>query len=163
MKKILIGLGLMTLAVSLNAAVLATNLAVGGVHLLSTSAANVYSIELSSDKAATVEFFDCEQLTAPAYGTNYTNAAYVSRTTYATNYVTSMVGFNGMTNFYTNAGLWTVTTTNAANTNRLPTMIAGTIGANQSKVILTDAMFTRGITVKVSTNVDLVLNYRPGQ
>lgn len=162
-KKVAVGIGALLLASTATAAVLSTNVTAGGVHLLSTNRASVYSIELTSDKAVTVDFYDCESLAAPYYGTNSTSAAYTTRSSYATNYVTSMIGYNGMTNWYTNAGIWTITSTNAAATNALPVMISTSVGANQSKTLLTDALFVRGITFRPSTNVSIIINYRSGQ
>ncbi len=130
--------------------------------LATTNRASVYQIEVTSTDTATVKFFDSDSTAAPYYGTNYVNAAYVTRTTYPTNYVTSFVGYNGVTNWATNSGLWTISTTNAANTNALTPKIAAVVAGNTYVIQNVDALFVRGIYVlSTSTNTSVVISYRP--
>lgn len=161
-KNILLVVALMT-AFAAQGAVISTNLpATNAVSLLTTNRASVYQIQLESTVAGTIHFYDCDSVADPYFGTNYVNAAYVSRTSYATNLVTSYVGTTGVTNWYTNAGLFTLNVTNAANTNQLPRLISLVYGANQATTYNIDALFVRGITALSSTNVGVVLYYRPG-
>lgn len=165
MKKLLI-IGLLAASTYIaGAATLATNLAASGVYLLSTNRASVYSVEITSQSPTMLSFYDCDFVGAPIYGTNTTNGAWVSRNTYATNYVSSFVGYNGYTNWYTNAGVWTLTTTNSATTNQLPVMFSAVTAGNTYAVYNVDALFARGITVlgNPCTNVSVVINYRSAQ
>jgi hypothetical protein len=165
MKKLLSIAVLIGLTVAANAAVFSTNIvATASTNiLLTTSRASVYSVELTSPASTMIELFDCDSVAAPYNGTNSTNASYVSRTTYATNIATSYVGANGYTNWYTNSGLWTVTTTNAASTNALTPQLTFVAQANTVGSYSTDALFTRGICVRCTTNVTLVINYKSAQ
>lgn len=163
MKKILLSIvAIIGFNVAINADVLSTNVTSGGMHLLTTSRANVANVTISSDKNVTVYLYDADSLDAPYYGTNYVTGAYPTRTSYATNYVTSFVGQNGYTNWYTNAGLWTITTTNAAATNALASQ-AFTIGANTAVAYDVNLLFVNGITMRTTTNATIVLNYNSGR
>src|SRR5215471_7531163 len=84
-------------------------LATGTPTLLSTNRASVYQVEATSTGGGLIQLFDSDNTAAPYYGTNYVNAAYATRITYPTNYVTSFIGYNGFTNWYTNLGIWTIT------------------------------------------------------
>lgn len=165
-KKILTGLAAIGLTFGLEAASLSYNTTTnGGVYILSTNRASVYQIEVTAGNAALLNFYDCDTLTQPVFGTNYTNAAYVSRTTYATNLVTSFVGYNGYTNWYTNLGVFTINVTNAIATNHLPLLFSAVVAANTYAVYNVDALFVRGIALEVptGTNISVVVNYRSGQ
>lgn len=150
--------------VSIHAAILSTNLPSNGVFLLSTNRASVYSVELTAAANAQVWLFDSDSLAAPFYGTNYTNDVYTNRITYSTNYVTSFVGYNGYTNWYTNQGVWTLSVSNRANTNQLSPLFSAVVAGATYAVYNTDALFARGVAVAVTgTNVAIVVNYRSAQ
>lgn len=162
-RKVGIVVGLIAAIGSADAAVISTNLVSNGVFNLYSSRASVYSVELSSSANAVVDLYDSTIVAAPQYGTNYTNAQWVGRLTYATNYVYSFVGYNGFTNWYTNAGVWTINVTNAANTNVLPVMFGGVVAGGTYAVYTADALFANGITARVvGTNVAIVISYRSG-
>lgn len=144
---------------------ISTNLPANGTYLLSTNNASVYSVEITSSSVAMLQFFDMDSLAAPYYGTNSTNGAWVGRLTYPTNYVTSFIGYNGYTNYYTNVGMWTISQTNAASTNALSPLFTAVTAGNTYAVYNVDALFSRGISVLANpcTNVSIVINYRaPG-
>jgi hypothetical protein len=162
MKKLLniITLATALFAINASAAVLSTNITVGNTaYLLSTKGLDVYQVIVTSDKAVTVEMWDMGTLAAPFYGTNVTNGAYVTRTSVATNYVTSYVGFTGYTNWYTNTGRWTVTNTVAAGTNAATPIQVVATSANVSSAYDTPFSVTRGLVVRPSTNATLVFYY----
>jgi len=142
---------------------LSTNVTLGGVHLLSATRVSVYSVELTSDKSVLVKFFDQNSLADPLYGTNYLTSAYTGVNSYATNYVTSFIGNNGLTNWFTNAGIFTYTATIAAATNNLPSSGSFVVGAGTYAIYNTDALFTRGVCFVSTTNVSVVVNYRSGK
>lgn len=137
-----------------------TNIVTKGCYTLLTNAANVSVIELTSDKACLVDFYDQNTQADPYFGTNYATSAYAYRTTYPTNYVTSYVNSTGFTNWYTNAGVWTLTLTNAAATNVLAKATSLAVGANAYAVYPVDLIFNRGISIIASTNVSLAITYR---
>lgn len=164
--KILIGLSLivgLAFASLSEAAVISTNVTTGGVFRLLNDRASVYSVIVSSDKACVVELFDQNSIVDPQWGTNYVSGLYLGRAQYATNYVTSYVGYNGFTNWYTNSGLWSYTITNAAATNALSPMGVFPVSANLAMVNTTDMLFVRGIVMRTSTNATVVINYRSGE
>jgi len=161
MKKLLAIASLLLLTSSVfGATTFSTNIVTTGVYLLVTNAANVYNIELTSDKACTVHLYDQNTMADPYYGTNYVTAAYPYRTTYATNYVTSYVNQTGFTNWYTNAGVWTLTLTNAAATNVMAKAASFAVGANTYANYSTDLIFNRGVVLAASTNVSVIFTYR---
>jgi len=133
--------------------------------ILTTNRVNAYSVELTATANALVNFYDIDVTNAPYYGTNYVNASYVSRTSYTTNLVTSFVGYNGYTNWYTNQGIFTLTVTNAANTNALAPLFSAAIGPNVLTTYSVDALFARGLVAVATkgTNINIVVNYRSGQ
>lgn len=162
-KKIAVGcFALLAAGLAANAQVIATNVAAGGTYLLSTNRASIYSVEITSSNPVQVDLYDADSLAAPYYGTNYVNAAYQYRTTYTTNYVTSFVGSTGYTNWYTNAGLWTLTLTNAANTNQLPKAFSAVVAGNSYAVYPTSTLLINGVVMRASTNVAITILYRPG-
>ena len=164
MKKLLTIIGLSAVLVSAYGAQIATNLATtavgGNAFLLLTNRASIYSVELTATVPALIRIFDANSLAAPGYGTNWVNAAYTAVNTYSTNYVTSFIGQNGLTNWYTNAGVYTYTSTTAANTNQLTPSASFAIAAGTYAVYNTDALNTKGIVVHSSTNSSIVINYR---
>jgi hypothetical protein len=133
--------------------------------ILTTNRVNAYSVELTATANSLVNFYDIDVTNAPYYGTNYVNASYVSRTAYATNVVGTFVGYNGFTNWYTNQGIFTLTVTNAANTNALAPLFSASIGANTLTTYSVDALFVRGLVAVATkgTNINIVVNYRSGQ
>lgn len=162
-KKLIVTIGLVgAFAVSANAAVLSTNIATGAqAYILLATNANVYQVQLlSSVNPVIVDFYDSKQITAPAFGTNYTNATFVSKTTFATNIVTENIGSTGTTNYLTNVGVFTLLVTNTANTNQLPKVASFAVGANGAILADTDLIFARGVSVRPSTNVTVILYYR---
>ena len=148
-------------ALSAQAAIMTLNTTTNNVYLLSTNGVDVQSIAVSSAYSASVELFDLDTLAAPYYGTNKVTSAYATRTSFPTNYVTSYVGFTGYTNWYTNAGRWTLVTTNAAATNSLVPLSAFAIGANQVANSDDPVTFAKGITVRANTNTTIVIYYTP--
>lgn len=164
MKKILLSLCLALAAfTSVNAAIISVTGTTNGFYLISTNRASVYSVELTGTYPGVVTLYDCDSVAAPFFGTNYTNAAYTTRTTYATNYVTSFVSLQGYTNWYTNAGVWTLSSTTAANTNALPAMASFVVAGGTYAVYTTDALFSRGICATITTNISMIINYRTAQ
>lgn len=164
-KKTLLTAGIaLGLSVSALAETVSANTTTNGWYLLSTNRASAYQVGIvAGSQPVTVSLYDCDMITDPFLGTKYTNAAYVIRTTIASNYVTSFVGYNGYTNWYTNVGIATLTTTNAANTNNLPAIWSGGAPANSYVTIGIDALFVRGITAVVNTNATVSVDYRPAR
>lgn len=166
MKKLLI---IASLALSMQAycAIISTNISGdnGSPHLLSVSRGSIYNIQLSSAYDGSVTFYDCSSIAEPYYGTNYViSDTYTNRSTsYATNYVTSYVGSNGYTNWYTNAGIWTLTGTTAASTNALTPIASFVFAAGTVGNYNVDVLFAQGLTARISTNVSMVINYKPGK
>lgn len=132
----------------------------GSPLILSSNNIIITSITILSTNFATVRFYDTVLTNAPYFGTNYTTAAYVSPLAYATNIVTSFVGYNGYTNFYTNSGWATVLVTNGITTNALPAQ--GSFATIPNVVASYDAQmtFSSGATVYCSTNAQIIYYYR---
>jgi hypothetical protein len=131
--------------------------------LLSTNRADVYTVAISNPSSVNTvafEMFDCDTTAAPYYGTNYVVAAWASKTEYASNIVTSYVGYTGVTNWYTNAALFSMTITNAASTNKLPALLSGSVSPNSTVTYNVNAIFTEGVAVKATTNANVNVYYR---
>lgn len=149
---------------SAKALTFSTNILTGQqAYILLSTNCSVYSIQLlSAINPVTVDFYDSAQITAPAFGTNYTNAAFVSTVSYASNaVVTANIGATGFTNYLTNSGIYTLLVTNAAATNVLPKMVSLAVGANLSIQSDVDITFARGVSVRPTTNVTIILGYKP--
>lgn len=135
----------------------------GGTFPLLSTGCKVKYISLSSAVAGTVQFYD-NSGTNTVGGTNYIASAYTGYTNYITNTVaTNYVGTTGVTNYYTNSGLWTVSysvplSTNALNPTAAFAVAGGTVGSYP-----VDLLFSRGVNVRVSTNISVVLYYVPNQ
>ena len=163
-KLLLIGTLIAACFSQVQAASLVVNATTNGFYLISTNRASVYSVEITGAYPGVVTLYDCDSIAAPFFGTNYTNAAYTSRTSYASNaIVNSWTNLQGIVSWFTNAGLYTITTTNAANTNALPAMAAFVVAGGTYAVYNIDALFARGISATITTNVSLVINYRNAQ
>lgn len=164
MKKLLASLfAIAFVSLTAQAAVFTTNIVVGTptAYLLSTNGMDVYNIQIVSDKATTVELFDSISAAAPFSVTNSTNAAYVTRQSIATNYVTTYVNNTGYTNWYTNSGRWTYTVTNGPSTNALTPLRVIATSANVATSLDVNDSFIRGVGVRSTTNVTLILYYNP--
>lgn len=168
MKKLILTLGLAIIGFSTFAQIpLSFVGSTNGFYLISTNRASVYQMTLSVPTALTgpvqVVLYDCDSIAAPFFGTNYTNAAYSNYITYSTTMVSSYVGTTGVTNWYTNVGLFSLMVSNKPNTNVLPPIAAFSIGAGATIVYNVDALFVRGICASISSNVTGVINYRTGR
>lgn len=162
MKKLLLILGIVAAGyVKSQAASIVVNGTTNGFYLISTNRASVYNVEVTSANPATIQLFDMDTVAVPFFGTNYTNAAFTYRITTNATQVTNYVGSNGYTNWFTNVGVYTVTLTNAANTNALPAMAAFVVAGGTYAVYNVDALFARGICATITTNASMVINYRP--
>ena len=147
---------------------LSTNIFVSGLHHLSIARAKVYSIEISSTNAFTYRFYDNDNLDvwppdttgAGYYGTNVVTGAYISRTTYATNVLSQFTNYNGFVNYNTNAGLWTLTSTNIAATNAMAALATITTGGAETRVSYVDALFNRGIIIGSTGAGSVTVYYR---
>lgn len=149
--------------VTVNADELTLTTTTNSVYLITTNRANVYQVDISSDKQVSFQLFDCDSLADPYFGTNYVNAAYVYRISYPSNIATSFVGNNGYTNWYTNSVMYMAKLTNSASTNALTPLISGSCAANGHVTYNVDALFIRGISAAVTTNAAIVLEYRSSQ
>lgn len=164
MKKLLFSLiGIIGLSMAANSATITVNGTTNGYYLISTNRASVYSVELTGLNPGVVQLFDCDTIAAPLFGTNYTNLAYIGRSYTNGPIVSSYIGSNGYTNWYTNAGIYSITNTVVANTNPLPVMAAFVVAGGTYAVYNVDALFTRGICATITTNVSMVINYRLAQ
>jgi len=148
--------------------VISTNIINGaGLHLITTNRTRVYSIEITTTNAYNLRFWDNDNTvntpTSTAsgwWGTNFVNGAYITRSSYPTSYVQTYVSPQNFTNWYTNAGVWTVTATNAAGTNATtPLWTTATAGA-ETRVSYVDVVFSRGVLVYTTGNASVTLYCR---
>lgn len=135
---------------------------VGGTPItLITNNVVITGIQIISTNSTFVNFYDCGSTNLPYSGTNYVTAAYAYPASLTTNLVTSFVGYNGYTNYYTNANVnFTYTTTNAAATNALAPL--GSYAAVSGVLCSYDAnmLFSAGISVYCPNTVTLIYYYR---
>lgn len=132
-------------------------------YLLSTNRASIYQVQLEAGATpGYVWLYDNFATNNPFWGTNsvVTNGNIVTVTSYPSNYITSFVGYNGYTNWYTNAGIATVLTTNVGTTNALSPTLALSVGVNGQVVYNVDALHVRGITALASSNLLVTIRYR---
>jgi hypothetical protein len=130
---------------------------------ITTNRVNVTQIMLSSTATGVAQFYNQDNTNAPFFGMYYTNASYWTRLSYASNVVTSFVGQNGVTNWYTNAYQYFYNSTNAAGTNELAPMAALAFTANIPVVLNVDMLCERGLAIRTTTNVSYVIYYNSGQ
>lgn len=131
----------------------------GGTFPVLTNGCKVKYVMVSSPNAGLVQFFD-NSGTNTVGGTNYITSAYTNYTQIITNTVaTNYVGTTGYTNYYTNSGIWTVPVANAAATNALSPTLAFAVVGNVMGGYPTDAVFTRGVNVRTTTNTSVVIYY----
>lgn len=163
MKKLILSLVLSLAAVAAIQAqvIISTNVTSAGTTLVSTNRVSAYSFEVAATNAITLYFYDQDNMADPYFGTNWVTGAYISRSTFPTNIASSYVNPNGYTNWYTNAGLFTLTTTNAAATNSLPAMAVINVGANETRVAYVPAIFTRGIVMRSTGNASVAIYAQP--
>ena len=91
----------------------------------------------------------------------YTNAAYTSAITYATNITSTITNSAGNLQTNTFSGYFTTTATTAANTNTFPSIATYTAGASLVAGPYTVGFNTvRGLAVTASTNATLTITYR---
>lgn len=158
MKKLILSLFVVLTAFAASAqSTFSTNLS-AGTSLCLAFPAQISSITVSgtSSGATTVTLFDNS-----AASSTYTNAAYTSAISYATN-VTSIIT-NSAGNLQTNtfAGIYTTTATTAANTNTFPSLAVYSAAASTVSGPFTVNLSTvRGLAVTASTNAVLTVNYR---
>lgn len=133
------------------------------VFQITTNRVNVTQIMLSSTATGVAQFYNSDNTNAPFFGMYYTNAPYWTRLHYPSNVVTSFVGQNGFTNWYTNAYEYYYFSTNGANTNELSPLAALAFTANIPAVINIDMLCERGLTLRTTTNVSYVIYYNSGQ
>lgn len=167
MKKLLLSLAMVGLAVSTFAqGILTTNITGGaGMFLLSTNRIRVYSIEVTTTNAYNFKFWDNDNTTQTSastgfWGTNFVSGAYVSRSSYPTTYVNSYINTQNFTNWYTNYGTWTATVTNAAATNAMSPLYQISTSGAETRLNYVDLIFTRGIVCLPSGNGTITLYYR---
>lgn len=173
MKKLLVLVAMVGLAISATAQsyTISTNIINGaGLHLITTNRVRVYSIEITTTNAYNLKFWDNDNTvntpTSTAsgwWGTNFVNGAYVSRSTYPTSYVNSYVGYNNYTNWYTNAGIWSVTLTNSAATNATTAIYTAATSGAETRVNYVDVTFSRGVLVYTTGNAAITLYCRSEQ
>ena len=163
MKKSLILLAALVLA-ALNAVAqsttFSTNLSAGTSLVLSVPA-QISSITVggTSSGATTVSLFDNNANVA-----TYTNAAYTTTISYPTNMTSVITNSTGALQTNTYTGVFTTTTTTAANTNTFPNL--GVYSAAASTIVgpfNVSFNTVRGLAVTASTNATLTVVYRPLQ
>ena len=159
MKKLFIALFVSVIA-SLSAraqTTFSTNLS-AGTSLCLAFPAHISSITVAgtSSGATTVTLFDNS-----AASSTYTNAAYTSALSYATNMTSIITNSAGNLQTNTFAGVFTTTTTTAANTNTFPSLAVYSAAASSVSGPFTVNLNTvRGLAVTASTNATLTVNYR---
>jgi len=155
-------IGLVVASVQLYAQPLITNITANGTYRLLSSGVDIKNVKVWSASPTTLYFYDVNSMSAPYYGTNTVNAEWVTRSSSLTTNVTSSIGYGGYTNYYTNVGIATTLSTNAAATNQAPKVIALSVPANVWYDADVDVSTTKGLTVFAlpATNVSLTIDYK---
>jgi len=136
-----------------------TIVAASGTNVVLSAPYHLLSITALAAVAQTLDFYDS--------GTTnlfYTNAAYVTRTSYATN-VTNVIAGSAtttgipQTNIY--SGIWTYSVTNAASTNTLPKIATIILGVNVPITLPVNDRLIRGLAVTTTNDATVSVTYRP--
>lgn len=129
-----------------------------------TNNLTIFSVQILSTNLTFVNFYDCSSTNLPYSGTNYVTAAYPAPQSYTTNLVTSYVGSNGYTNWYTNANVqFTYSVTNAAATNALAPIGSFAAIPNVVASYGSEMLFSQGVTVWSPLNATIIFYYRPNR
>lgn len=141
-----------------------TNIANGTCVLVTTNRLNIRQVQISAAQdSVKFEIFNNDSLATPKFGTNYTLSSYVSKNSYSTNIWSSFIDSGGVTNYYTNSGIFTYSVTNAASTNVLSPSFVGYAQPNTVISFNTDILNEKGTVIRASTNCSVVLYYNLGQ
>lgn len=168
-KKLLLSIGLVVGFTCFNAsgidAMYSTNwnngLHTGGAFTLISNDVIVTEIQLSSSTdPTTIRFFDnagTAGLTNYQYGTN------VSVGSYPTNIVTTYVSTTGITNTFTNVGIFTYYLTNAPGSNTLPALFTYSLPASTASPLIHVALpFSKGLSIySTGSNITATVWTRP--
>ena len=129
----------------------------GTAYSVLTSAANVFTIPLTSTttNASVLRLYDSATTT-----TNYVRAQYTNWVSYATNYDVVFVNQDGVSTTNTFSGIYTGPVVVAAATNTLPalTIIVAPAGGTVTKTV--NLQTVKGLTVVGSTAGVLEVDYR---
>lgn len=168
MKKLLLSIAMMVSCFAVAQQVQVTNLNYTGTSPtvakpIFTNRVHVTSVTLVSPNNNTVVEFFNQVTNTTLYGTNVVIPAYVSKGVAQSNIVSTYIQADtGITNWYTNAGIFTYMITNAAATNALAPVGVFIGGANPVTYTV-DWLCERGLSVRVSTNANIVLYYNYAQ
>jgi hypothetical protein len=134
------------LAVSAKAETLSTALATGTNVLKASQSLYLTSVQFANGtgSAVTVELFD-----APTNVLTYSVGAYTNHITYTSNVVSTVVGFNGSTNSFTNQVLVTVANSVSSATPAYRSITKVAIPANSSLTVPINTLAAFGV---VATN-----------
>ena len=160
MKKLLITLLLAIAFVAQAELTLTTNVAAGTWVLLS-SRAHVSTVTVIGTNNVTVRLYDQNTLADPYYGTNVVIPEYVSRSSYPTNIVNTFIGYQGLTNSYTNTGIFSYYVTNSASTNVLQVSAALSGSATAPVTYSGDWLFSRGVVISGESGFGVTITYQP--
>lgn len=132
-----------------------TNFTTLGSAVLLTNPTKIASIQIMTATNVVVQLYDSET------GTNLTNAAYVTRLEYLTNWITTNISpLTGTTNIQTNSQLYEATVTNAAATNQLPYKSYAAL-ANTLATYPVNVLCSKGVLVYVPVGCTVGITYRP--
>lgn len=134
-----------------------TSAAATNILVLTNSAKIVQVQVLAGATFANIGLYDNNATNA-----TYTNAAYVTRLEYSTNFVSTFVSpLTGMTNIQTNLQWFETTVTNGISTNSFPTRnfvaTANTLGTYPVNILMSKGLAFSGTA---GTNVVVIITYR---
>lgn len=132
----------------------------GGAFIMISNDCVITGIQVSSDDANTLRFFD----NSGTYGyTNYVWGVYTNWSSYATNQTVTYVTSTGLTNYYTNIGIYSYAVSVPAGSNTLPVLYqvalpASTVGS----MVNVSIPISQGVAVFQSgSNATVTVRYRP--
>jgi hypothetical protein len=156
MKTLITSLILMVLAVSVKAETLSTSLATGTNVIKASQSLYISSIQFANGtgSAVTVELFD-----APTNVLTYSVGAYTNHITYTSNIVSTVVGFGGSTNSFTNSVLVTVANPVSSATPAYRSITKVAIPANSSLTVPINTMVAFGVTATNNGVATVTMTY----
>jgi hypothetical protein len=155
--KSLILVAALALAVTAKAETYSTQIAAGTNILKGSQSVYATSVQLANGtgSAVTIELFDC-----PTNALTYTVGAYTNFVTYTSNVVSTVVGFNGSTNSFTNQVQMIAANAVVANTNSYRSITKATVPANSSLTIPIDTVAAFGIVATNNGTISVTLAYQ---
>lgn len=157
MNKIILAVLLLASVAFVKAETTSTSLATGTNVLKQSQSIYLTSVQFANGtgSAVTVELFD-----APTNVLTYSIGAYTNFVTYTSNVVSTVVGFSGSTNSYTNSTLITAANAVGSGTGNFRSVVKVTVPASSSLTVPINTVCAFGLTATNNGVLTTTLTYQ---